>query len=324
VAICPKCVSNPQCFMCGLPTYTNRTELPDGRVLCPRDAQTAVLNADDGVRTCRETRDQLDRLFSRFLVFPSANVTVAIVDRVNLQTLFKFPGNDRACPNVWGYIITRTNHARLEHEMSILSALPLDSFKATCAHEYGHAWLNENLSPARKRILHQDAIEGFCELISYSLMDEEHAEPQKKLILLNNYTRGQIQLFLEAQERYGFNELLDWMKYGRDARLDPENLGRLRTLDVPRYRTVLAQTNSSPSPAEPTSPQPDLVLKGIFLNKQRPLAIINNRTFGVNEEGKVRVGTSNLTVRCLAIEQDSVRIRIIGTGEERELTPLKQ
>ena len=45
----------------------------------------------------------------------------------------------------------------------------------------------------------------------------------------------------------------------------------------------------------------------------------NNRILAVNEEGKVRVGKTNVTIRCLAIHQDSVRIRIISSGEEREL-----
>ena len=61
------------------------------------------------------------------------------------------------------------------------------------------------------------------------------------------------------------------------------------------------------------------MLQGIYWAQERPAAIINNRTLGVNEEGKVRVGKTNLTIRCLAIRQDSVRIRMVGSGEEREL-----
>ena len=61
------------------------------------------------------------------------------------------------------------------------------------------------------------------------------------------------------------------------------------------------------------------MLRGIYWAQERPAAIINNRTLGVNEEGKVRVGKTNLTIRCLAIRQDSVRIRMVGSGEEREL-----
>jgi hypothetical protein len=62
-----------------------------------------------------------------------------------------------------------------------------------------------------------------------------------------------------------------------------------------------------------------LVLQGIYWAQERPAAIINNRTLGVNEESKVRVGKTNLTIRCLAIRQDSVQIRIVGSGEEQEL-----
>ena len=62
-----------------------------------------------------------------------------------------------------------------------------------------------------------------------------------------------------------------------------------------------------------------MVLQGIYWAQERPAAIINNRTLGLNEEGKVCVGKTNLTIRCLAIRQDSVRISIVGSGEEREL-----
>jgi hypothetical protein len=39
----------------------------------------------------------------------------------------------------------------------------------------------------------------------------------------------------------------------------------------------------------------------------------------VKEQGKVRVGRTNVTIRCLAIHRDAVRIQIVGSGEEREL-----
>src|SRR5438270_299791 len=77
--ICKQCeLSFPVCFVCGLPANTNSPgfmQLPDSRVLCSRDARIAVLNEEDGVRICREVRDGLDRLFSRFTSFPETNVT---------------------------------------------------------------------------------------------------------------------------------------------------------------------------------------------------------------------------------------------------------
>jgi hypothetical protein len=280
-----------------------------------------VLDEEEAKRVCREAKDSLDRLFSRFLDFPETNVTVAIVDRVHLQDLFKFAGRDYVCPNVWGYTETKTNRHHLEHCISLLSALPLASFKATCAHEYAHTWLNENLSEQRKKSLSRDANEGFCELVSYRLMEAQNEVAQKKLILSNAYTRGQIHLFLEAERLYGFNDVVDWMKYGVDDRLVGDDLRRVRNVELPR--TAARPATNSPDYNPAPSPVPDaLVLQGVLWvsgAKEQPAAIINNRTLGVNEEGKVRVGKTNLTIRCLAIRQDSVQIRIVGSGEEREL-----
>jgi hypothetical protein len=317
--VCQDCATlSTVCFICGLPVKTNYTALPDGRIICARDARTAVLDEEEAKRICREAKHSLDRLFSRFLDFPETNVTVAIVDRVHLQDLFKFAGRDYVCPNVWGYMETKTNRHHFEHHISLLSALPLASFKATCAHEYAHTWLNENLSEQRRQSLSRDADEGFCELVSYRLMEAQNEQAQKKLILSNAYTRGQIHLFLEAEKLYGFNDIVDWMKYGTDDRLVGDGLRRVRNVEIPHAAARPATNSPVYNPA--LSPVPDtLVLQGIYWAQERPAAIINNRTLGVNEEGKVRVGKTNVTVRCLDIHQDSVRIRIISSGEEREL-----
>jgi hypothetical protein len=319
VQVCSDCATlSTVCFICGLPAKTNYIQLPDSRILCARDARTAVLDEAEARRICRETKDSLDRLFSRFLDFPDTNVTVAIVDRVHLQELFRFAGHDYVCPNVWGYLVTTTNRGRPRHKLSLLSGLPLASFQATIAHEYTHAWINENLSRKRKQSLSQDANEGFCELVSYRLMDSQNEEGQKRLIKLNAYTRGQIHLFLEAEQTYGMNDMVDWMKYGTADRLVAGDLRRVRDVELPRL--AVAPATNLPAYGLKSASIPDtLVLKGISWVQPRPVAMINNRTLGVNEQGRVRVGKTNVTIRCLAIRPDAVRIQIIGSGEEREL-----
>ena len=319
VQICQDCTKlSTTCFICGLPAKTNLTALPDGRTLCARDARTAVIEEEEGKRVCRQAKDSLDRLFSRFMNVPEANVTIAIVDRVHLQDLFKFAGHDYVCPNVWGYTQTKTNRHRLEHQISLLSALPLASFKATTAHEYAHTWLNENLSAQRRQTLSRDANEGFCELVSYRLMDSQNEEAQKRIIKANAYTRGQIHLFIEAERLYGFNDILDWMKYGTDDRLAGDDLRRVRTVELPRAVSRPATNLLSSHSELPPAPE-KLVLRGISWAQAQPLAIINDRTLGVNEQGRVRVGKTNVAVRCLAIRPDGVRIKVIGSGEEQEL-----
>ena len=304
------------CFVCGLPVQKDYVRLPDGRLLCARDAKQAVLDSSDAKRICSEVREDLDKLFSRFVTFPT-NVAIAVVDRVNLLALFKIPGNDFECPNVLGYFRATANRQhQVRHQISLMSALRAAELKATCAHEYSHAWVFDNVSPERKDILGRDAQEGFCELVGYLLMDAGAEEEQKQAILRNQYTHGQIDLFIQAEKRYGFNEIVDWMKYGVDAELNEDNC---RDVDIPR--TARDSAIGVSSYEEKPSPAPDkLVLKGISWTAYRPLAIINNQSFAPGEAGKVRVGTTNVNIRCLAVQANSARIQILPSGEELELS----
>jgi hypothetical protein len=305
-----------------LPASTNITgftRLSDNRVLCARDAKTAVLRDDEGIRLCAESRNTLDRLFSRFMSFPENNVTVTIVDRVNLLSLFKLAGNDYACPDAKGYTQARTNHNKLGYRISIMSGQRRGEFQATCAHEYTHAWINEHVSRSRRETLGHDAEEGFCELVAYLLMDSQHEEGEKTEILKNAYTRGQIDLYIDAERRFGFNEVVDWIQYGENEELSASDPGRIR-------KVVAARRTAAPAPSfvayktAPVSVPTNLVLRAIFWDATRPSAVINDRTFGPNEQGKVRLGTTNVNVRCLAIRKDGIRVRLLDSAEERELT----
>jgi hypothetical protein len=62
-----------------------------------------------------------------------------------------------------------------------------------------------------------------------------------------------------------------------------------------------------------------LTLKGITFGGGKPLAIINDHTFSVNELASVRLGSTNVAIRCLAIGKDRVRILIVPTGREQDL-----
>jgi hypothetical protein len=320
--VCKDCEkSYPECFVCGLPANTNAVgflELSDQRVLCARDARTAVLREEDGLRICREARDSLDRLFSRFTTFPETNVRVGLVDRVHLLDLFKLAGNDYHCPNAWGITQTKTNHSRSEYHIGLMTGLPLSWFQATCAHEYTHAWIGEHLSQSRKDSLSRDAEEGFCELVSLLFMESLGNEAQKALILRNAYTRGQIELFVAAQRRYGFNEILDWMQFGTDDQLSATDPGRVRKVEMPRHAASPGKSlavNRTESGRAPDA----LVLKAIFWDEKRPLALINDRMLGVNEEAKVHVGTTNVLVRRLSIFPDAVQLRVVGTDQDQTL-----
>jgi DNA-directed RNA polymerase subunit N (RpoN/RPB10) len=317
--LCYACSVLPdQCFVCGMPVKKDFTKLPDGRVLCARDVKNAVLDSAEAKRHCAEVSDELDRLFSRFTSFPT-NVDVSVVDRVNLLALFKVPGNDFDCPDVQGYFRPHTNHSIVRYQISLMSALPRADLRATCAHELSHAWVAENVPAERREKLKGDGEEGFCELISYLVMDAEQEEAEKKAILENNYTRGQIDLFIAAERAHGLNDVLDWMKWGTADELSAEEPNRIREIEIPRGKSAVVVTPYARVVA-PRSIPDTLILKGISGTPGHAFALINDQTIAVGESARVRVGKTNVVVRCLEIKDDTARIQIVGSTEEQRLS----
>jgi hypothetical protein len=317
--LCGDCIHRPACAICGLPVKENDLRLPDGRYLCARDAQTAVVRVADAERVCVRVKDDLDRLFSRFTSFPD-NVDVTVIDRIDVDAMFSPEGNDFESPNLLGCVRPETVDGKTRYKMRLMSGLPLAELKSTCAHEYAHTWVHENVSKERKAGLARDAEEGFCELVAYRLMDAQREEGQKKFILQNRYTRGQIDVFIEAEKRYGFDQVLDWMKYGELAQLEADRVDKLRDVKLPVAKsaagvpTIYGRTNKPvPLPAPAV-----LKLDGIMWGS-RPVAIINGCSFFTNDQNPVKVGGTNAMIRCLSIQQTSARVRNEDSGQELEL-----
>lgn len=319
--ICSKCLESPvTCYMCSMPVVKGYTTLPDGRNLCERDARTVVLTESEAIRICDEVRRVMDRKFSRFISFPETNVTISLVDRVNLMNLFQIPGQDYECPNVLGYLNTRTNRLPVVHEMSLLGGLPSATLKATFVHESAHTWVAENISISRRKRLNRNAEEGFCELVAFLVMDSLREEAAKAEIKQNAYTRGQFATFLAAEEQYGFNDIIDWMKFGEDDVLIAQDLSRVRKVETvtttapskvafPVYRQAVDA---------PTSDK--LILKGVSGSASRRFALINDKTLAPNEVAKIRLGQTNILVRCLEVRANSVLLQVGEPGQKMELT----
>lgn len=318
VNVCGNCLAlTTRCYLCALPVKNNITTLDDGRVLCARDSKGVVLSEDEALRVCSEARGELDRVFSRFLSFPTTNVTTAVVDKVHMEQLFKKVGFDNQCPSIFGYIRSRTNEqGEVKHAISLLSGLPRARLMAVCAHEMAHSWVNEHVTRARQ--VHLDAVEGFCELVAYKLMAYLGQEQEQKIIKANHYTRGQFDLFLAADNQYGFYTLMEWMQSGLDASLDGNDLDRVRRVRFRPRRSATAEFVPLPKPA-PT-PVPDtLTLIGISGTGSRRLALVNDRALSAGESGKVRVAKTNVVVHCLEVRNDSVLIEVEGSPETKEL-----
>ena len=311
--LCDTCTDLPTvCYLCGVPVLKEYQSLADGRTLCNRDGRTVVLDDDQAAQLCAEVKQSLDRQFIRFITFPETNVSVGLMDRVRIQEIYKFAGNDYACPNMWGCTITKTNKDRLEFGISLLSGLPRELLQATCVHEHTHTWIRENLPAARLRQMDKDAIEAFCELVSFLHAEAQGLKSVREHILGNHYTRGQIHLFLEAERRFGFNEIVEWMKSGADARLFTNEVVRVRDLRVPDAASPAARPVSIAA-ALPARKFEQFVLQGITWSKTRPMAMINGRNFEPGNEVKLPLGETNVLVRCVSISEDAVVIQPDGS-----------
>jgi len=242
--ICEGCVLlKTRCYLCGMPVKNDLMTLGDGRFLCARDSKNVVLSDDEAQRDCADARDELVRLFSRFTTFPKTNVTVVMVDRTQMDQLMQTPGFDRQCPSVNGYIRSRVvAGGEWKHPINILNGLPKYRLMAVCAHEFGHAWVRENLPPSRD--IDRDSEEGFCELVAYKLMERLNQQAQMDAIRNNLYTRGQFDLLLEADTTYGFYTVVQWMKCGTDNCLRSEEPDRIRKIDE---RRLLKPRRESPA-----------------------------------------------------------------------------
>ena len=69
----------------------------------------------------------------------------------------------------------------------------------------------------------------------------------------------------------------------------------------------------------PTAVPDKLVLRSLSGAASRRLALVNNQTLANGEETRVRVGQTNVLVRCLEIRDRSVVLRVGGRTEPMEL-----
>jgi hypothetical protein len=311
-SVCSACAQvDTTCAICTLPVRSGFTKLPDGRFLCDHDAKEAVLTQDALDEIYREVKRDLFRMLAGN-VLPDKNVTVELAGRTDLDRLSRsqrFPHDKQV---TLGLTETRGRTGAFEHRIYILSGLRKSRTAAVCAHEYTHAWLHENVVAGRK--LDSDTVEGFCELVAFKLVSERNEAVEKKIILDNSYTSGQIHSLVKAEDRYRFTEIVKWMKDGVDDKVDLGNTARV----------LVRKSDDQPiqvawQPVKPTAVPDTLVLRGISGTPQRRFALINDTTLEKGEQAKVRVGSTNVVVCCLEISDAAVVLTVNGAAEPTQL-----
>jgi hypothetical protein len=315
VEVCSTCIQLPRCYICGLPVKDG-TQLPDGRRLCARDAGTAMLNPDDILHTFGSAQDDLDKMYSRYTSFPT-NVDASVIDQINVDTVMGHGAVENS--DVLGYTEPVQSGGQTRYKIGLLSGQSQAQLEEVCAHELSHAWVGENVSPERHARIERDTEEGFCEMMGYLYVDSKGEEQEKKRVLANAYTRGQVNLFIEAEQQYGFDEILDWMQYGVTSRLEEGHLDEVRNVKMPASGNTPRPAAFTAPTSLPTAAPATLQLQGIMWGSM-PSAIINGHPFFAGDEANVRVGQTKVLIRCITVGKTTVHIKNAETGKDQDLS----
>jgi hypothetical protein len=281
-SICEPCQKiEARCNHCRLPVNHQGRQLSDGRYLCPADFQSAVLDEREGLR-----------------------IYDSIIDGTRLRQLRQALPSSHEEATVMGLTRSRVrNRTEFEHEIFLINGLIPSRLASVAAHEYTHAWIHENVPTTRR--LEGVAVEGFCELVAYKLMARRGEELEKKVILANAYTRGQVNAFVQAENAQQFDRVVKWMKTGVDDSMVATNRSQILVM-----RPEPSESPWPPPAARETPVPGHLVLRGISGPPSRRLALINHGTLGAGEQGRIRVGQTNILVRCLEVRSNSVLVHV--------------
>jgi hypothetical protein len=311
-SVCASCAElETACSICTLPIRGPHIKLSDGRLLCERERNDCVLTHEALEEVFADVKRDIFRMLAGHGTLPDKNVTIQLAGRPDLDRMTRtqrFPHDKNL---TMGVTQTRRKGSEFEHRIFVLSGVRKSRAAAICAHEYTHAWLHQNLPDGR--FLEVDTVEGFCELVAYKLMSDRNEALEKKVILENSYTSGEVNNLVKAEDRYRFYEIVKWIKTGVDQRIDKSNAARVL---VRRHDDEPVQVGWQPVKA--TAVPDTLVLRGISGTPQRRFALVNDTTLAKGDQSKVRVGTTNVVVRCLDITDGSVILNVNGS-ERTEL-----
>ncbi len=314
---CANCVNlKTKCAICDLP-FAKYVDLKDGRILCLKDAKTAILSSEDAENIFNDVKRDVIRMLAGSKSFPDRNIIFNLVDHDELKSLSRIRRFPQTHNVIYGLTRSRaTNETQFEHHIDILSGITRGQFIGACAHEYGHAWMEQNL--VKDRAMDADAVEGFCELLAWKMTGERGESLDQQFIRENKYTQGQIDAFIQAEQDYNFYRVMKWVIAGRDAKFSVTNTAPLIALMEDPLDAASGFVWPPPQAARPPAPD-TLILKAISGSAKRRFALVNGATLGVNETAKIRIGTSNILVRCIEIKDSSVLLQLPGATNRTEL-----
>lgn len=176
--ICLKCDSAyARCLVCKCPTGRNGMQLSDGRVLCPVHMRKAVFGAYNGIAIYNKAKNNIISLFGSEmeLRFPVSSIELLSLDA------FKRVYSKNELGLTIGFCKTAKIGPKFIHRIYALDGYPPEHLLTTMAHEYSHAWQNENNT---SHVIMDPAFqEGFCQWVAYKMNEYLRREGEMQRLL---------------------------------------------------------------------------------------------------------------------------------------------
>ena len=308
--ICAECEQlATRCSVCKLPVKEDFIKTEDGRFICKRDAPNVVLTEEDGRKLFALARTELRELSNGALDLRSPQINVALLFNLDFT-------DKRANPNAagamhrLGFSLSRPIGDSFAHNVVLLSAQPRAQTLSTCAHEFGHLWLTENLKP--DRALDPDTREALCELFAFKLAARRNDTNETARIKANPYTKGVILAAIEFEAREGLPGVVQWVRAGTAASLPPAT--GLTSTDAP--------ARASTDPVElrpPPPPATKLELRSLTRTTKRTVAFINGERFEPGSELSMLIDGKRRRVRLEEVQANSVTVTVDGEKQTLRL-----
>lgn len=206
---CRDCAKLPRCLGCQLPGA--EVELDDGRRICKRCLEGAVVDQAEAQRLFEQVRADMDE---KLKMRTDHAIDFRLVDA---RELSKTVGHQALFENGYyhyrGTIDQATGRTlSAQYRIYILSHLSPERFRDVAAHELAHD-INQARYPRVTGTKHKQAVEGFAQYLS-AVMNKHWGQDSLNADKLNNvdpdYVKG-FQKFMELDRQGGMKAALDYM-----------------------------------------------------------------------------------------------------------------
>lgn len=307
--ICADCEKLPaRCSLCGLPVKDATARTTDGRLFCHADGTNVVVAQEEAGRLFAQARGELSTLSEGTLALRSPEVAVQLVDVDYWNP--KSGGDSTNAMHRLGFSISRPIGGGYAHNVVLMSGRLRNTTLSTCAHEFAHLWLNENLKPDRK--LDPDTREALCELFAFKLAARRGDTNEIARIKVNPYTKGVVLSAIEFDAREGLPGVVTWVRNASDASL-PAATGLADATAAASAPEPMRELRPPPPPAT------RLELRSLLRTSKRTVAVINGERFERGSELSMLIDGKRHLVRMEEAQENAVVVSVDGVRQTLRL-----